>query len=86
MLLAVVVDRAAGAGLAEGLAVDHPHRHPVDLLDVGDPLLVALRGALGEQVVPLGHVRIGVDHPEVGQQIGHPRLPSPVRSERSLAS
>ena len=74
VLLAVVVDRAAGARLAERVAVDDPHVHAVDLLDVRDLVLVPLRRPLGEEVVTLGHVRVGVDDADALGQFRHRSL------------
>ncbi len=62
VLVAGVVDGAPRTGLAERLPVDHPHVHAVDPLDMGDLVLIALRRALGEEVVTLRHVGVGVDH------------------------
>ena len=62
VLVAVRVDGAARTGLAERLPLDHPHVHAVDPLDVGHLVLVPLRRPLGEEVVTLRHVRVGVDH------------------------
>ena len=74
VLLAVEVDGATRARLAEGVAVDDPHVHAVDLLDVRHLVLVALRCSLGEQVVPLGHVSVGVDDANALGQLRHRSL------------
>ena len=71
VLLPGVVDGAAGAGLAERLPLDDPHVHAVDPLDVRDLVLVALRCPLGEQIVPLGHVRVCVDNPKTFGHLKH---------------
>ncbi len=73
MLPPVVVDRAAGAGLSERLPFDDPHVQAVDPLDVRDLVLVPLRCPLGEQIVPLGHVRVCVDHPQTFSHLKHQR-------------
>src|SRR6476659_2501161 len=74
MLLAVVVDGAAGSGSAEGVSVEDPHVDAVDLDDVGDLVLVPLGRPLREEVVALGHVRVGVDDAQSFYQSGHGSL------------
>ena len=66
-LVAVAVDDPAAAGEAELGAVDHPHGPPVDHLDVGDPVLEFGRCARGPEVVGLGQMRVGINHPEAVQ-------------------
>ena len=57
----------------------------VDLGDLGDTVLVALRRPRREQVVALGHVRVGVDDADfVGQC--HVWTPAPQRCERPRTS
>ena len=63
-LAAVAVDDPTPAGEAELGAVDVPHRLAVDLDHVGHPVLVLGRRPLGPQVVGLGQVGVGVDHPQ----------------------
>ncbi|SQE00478.1 hypothetical protein FMEAI12_6640017 [Parafrankia sp. Ea1.12] len=82
VLLPVVVDGAAGACLAERLALDDPHVDAVDPLDVGDPVLVAFRRPFGEQVVALGHVCVGVDHSNSVSQLDHSGLLASFRLRR----
>ena len=63
-LAAVAVDDAAAAGEAELGAVDDPHGPPVDHLDVGDPVLELGRRPAGPEVVRLGQMRVGINHPQ----------------------
>ena len=63
-LASVAVDDAAAAGEAELGAVDHPHGAAVDLLDVRDAILELGRGPAGPEVVGLGQVRVGINHPQ----------------------
>ena len=63
-LVAVAVDDAAAAGEAELGPVDDPHGPPVDHLDVGDPVLELGRARGGPEVVGLGEMRVGINHPE----------------------
>jgi len=46
-----------------------------DPLDVGHLVLVALRRPAGEQVVALGHMRVGVHHSQTFSQLEHGYLP-----------
>jgi hypothetical protein len=85
MLLPLGVDGAAGTRLAEGLAFDHPHVQAVDPLDTGNLVLIALRRPLREQVVPLGQVRVRVDHTDTLGQLHHRVLPGGAHP-RALAS
>ena len=74
-LAALAVDDPAAAGEAELGAVDVPHGLAVDLDDVGDPVGVLGRGTLGPQVVGLGQMGVGIDHPQPLQCQRHPCLP-----------
>ena len=74
VLLAVAVDGAARARLAEGVAVDDPHVHAVDLDDVRHLVLVALRCPLGEEIVTLRHVGVGIDDADALGQFRHRSL------------
>ena len=60
--------------LPKVVAVDDPHVHAVDLHDVGHLVLVALRRPLGEEIVTLGHVSVGVDDADALGQLRHRSL------------
>ena len=82
VLLALMVDGPARARPAERGALDDPHVLAVDALDVRDPVLVALRRPRGEQVVALGHVRVGIDHSQALGKLHHLGHPISVDSGR----
>ena len=74
VLLAVEIDRAPRACFAERVTIQDPHVRPVDLHDVRDLVLEALRCSRGEEVVPLGHVSVGIDDSNALRQLRHRSL------------
>ena len=60
LLLAVLADHRAGAGVPERMTVEHPRGDVVDHFDTGDAVLV-LRRRARRRGRALGEVGIGVD-------------------------
>ena len=78
-LVAVLVDDAARAGPAEhDVALDDPRGRAVDLRDVRHAIAERGRRALRPEVVPLGHVGVGVDDLDLVQRKRHENPPRPV--------
>ena len=67
----VRVDRAAPACEPKRLAIKHPHGLSVDLRDSRQPLLISPGRPLRPKILRLGHVSIGVDHPNFFCQLHH---------------
>ena len=84
-LHAVGPDDAGRAGGRERLAVHRPRRDAIDVVHLRYPVLVALGGAGGPEVVGLGEVRVGVDDAEaVEPGVRHRAILAARRRGRSL--
>ena len=86
-LVAVLVDDAARAGAPEhDVAFDDPRRRAVDLRDVRHAVLERGRRPARPEIVPFGHVRVGVDDLDLVERKRHANIPSDVSATCSAGS